>query len=240
MTLALAIAIPLLAVYGLFLVWYGGRGQPLSPAEIDQFMKELGAHTTDEAVLQELQTLIAGDDGKEFVMQNLVRYRPKALYPPGYDYGDDPRAADRRYGKAVIGPLLRNGSLILFIASIARVQDHPGQMPWGIPIALLALALGIVSLFGYFTLQVPAGVTLYWVTSNLLQMLQQWAVPRFFMHPSTPAVAGASAGSNGREPVTIDGKAEKADKAVSTPAKSTAVAKPAPATKQAKGKSKGK
>ena len=80
MTLALAIAIPLLAVYGLFLVWYGGRGQPLSPAEIDQFMKELGAHTTDEAVLQELQTLIAGDDGKEFVMQNLVRYRPKALY----------------------------------------------------------------------------------------------------------------------------------------------------------------
>ena len=45
------------------------------------------------------------------------------------------------------------GSLILFIASIARVQDHPGQMPWGIPIALLALALGIVSLFGYFTLQ---------------------------------------------------------------------------------------
>lgn len=131
MTLALAIAIPLLAVYGLFLVWYGGRGQPLSPAEIDQFMKELGAHTTDEAVLQELQTLIAGDDGKEFVMQNLVRYRPKALYPPGYDYGDDPRAADRRYGKAVIGPLLRNGSLILFIAKrIGTFIEPEGADAW--------------------------------------------------------------------------------------------------------------
>ena len=131
MTLALAIAIPLLAVYGLFLVWYGGRGQPLSPAEIDQFMKELGAHTTDEAVLQELQTLIAGDDGKEFVMQNLVRYRPKALYPPGYDYGDDPRAADRRYGKAVIGPLLRNGSLILFIAKRTGTFIEPeGADAW--------------------------------------------------------------------------------------------------------------
>ena len=130
-TLALAIAIPLLAVYGLFLVWYGGRGQPLSPAEIDQFMKELGAHTTDEAVLQELQTLIAGDDGKEFVMQNLVRYRPKALYPPGYDYGDDPRAADRRYGKAVIGPLLRNGSLILFIAKrIGTFIEPEGADAW--------------------------------------------------------------------------------------------------------------
>ena len=131
MTLALAIAIPLLAVYGLFLVWYGGRGQPLSPAEIDQFMKELGAHTTDEAVLQELQTLIAGDDGKEFVMQNLVRYRPKALYPPGYDYGDVPRAADRRYGKAVIGPLLRNGSLILFIAKrIGTFIEPEGADAW--------------------------------------------------------------------------------------------------------------
>ena len=131
MTLALAIAIPLLAVYGLFLVWYGGRGQPLSPAEIDQFMKELGAHTTDEAVLQELQTLIAGDDGKEFVMQNLVRYRPKALYPPGYDYGDDPRAADRRYGKAVIGPLLRNGSLILFSAKrIGTFIEPEGADAW--------------------------------------------------------------------------------------------------------------
>lgn len=131
MTLALAIAIPLLAVYGLFLVWYGGRGQPLSPAEIDQFMKELGAHTTDEAVLQELQTLIAGDDGKEFVMQNLVRYRPKALYPPGYDYGDDPREADRRYGKAVIGPLLRHGSLILFVAKRSGVFIEPeGADAW--------------------------------------------------------------------------------------------------------------
>ena len=131
MTLALAIAIPLLAVYGLFLVWYGGRGQPLSPAEIDQFMKELGAHTTDEAVLQELQTLIAGDDGKEFVMQNLVRYRPKALYPPGYDYGDDPRAADRRYGKAVIGPLLRHGSLIMFVAKRTGTFIEPeGADAW--------------------------------------------------------------------------------------------------------------
>ena len=71
------------------------------------------------------------DDGKDFVMQNLVRYRPKALYPPGYDYGDDPRAADRRYGKAVIGPLLRNGSLILFIAKRTGTFIEPeGADAW--------------------------------------------------------------------------------------------------------------
>lgn len=33
-------------------------------------------------------------------------------------------------------------------------------------------------MFGFFTLQVPAGLTLYWVTSNLLQMLQQSMVMR--------------------------------------------------------------
>jgi hypothetical protein len=60
--------------------------------------------------------LLAKDDGQEFVMQNLVRYRPKALYPAGYSYSDDARAADRRYGKAIILPLLRQGSLPIFIA----------------------------------------------------------------------------------------------------------------------------
>ena len=131
MTLALVIAVPLLAVYGLFLLWYGGHGKPMTQSEIDHFMKEVGALVQDDAVLQELRSLVASDDGKEFVMQNLVRYRPKALYPPGYDYGDDPRAADRRYGKAVIGPLLRNGSLILFIAKrIGTFIEPEGADAW--------------------------------------------------------------------------------------------------------------
>jgi hypothetical protein len=131
MTLSLGIAIPLFATYGLFLLWYGGNGKPMPPAEIDDFMRELGSLTLDDAVLQELRSLVASDDGKEFVMQNLVRYRPKALYPPGYDYGDDPRAADRRYGKAVIGPLLRHGSLILFVAKRTGTFIEPeGADAW--------------------------------------------------------------------------------------------------------------
>lgn len=131
MTLALGIAMALVAVYGLFLLWYGGNGRPMRLAEIDHFMKELGALTLDGAVLQELRSLVASDDGREFVMQNLVRYRPKALYPPGYDYGDDPRAADRRYGKAVIGPLLRHGSLILFVAKRTGTFIEPeGADAW--------------------------------------------------------------------------------------------------------------
>ena len=66
--------------------------------------------------MEQVRELLANDDGKEFVMQNLVRYRPKALYPPGYTYGDDPREADKRYGKAIMGDLLRNGNLLVFVA----------------------------------------------------------------------------------------------------------------------------
>ena len=131
MTLALGIAVPLLAVYGLFLLWYGGHGKPMTQAEIDHFMAEVGALIQDDAAVQELRNLVANDDGKEFVMQNLVRYRAEALYPPGYDYGDDPRAADRRYGKAVIGPLLRHGSLILFVAKRTGTFIEPdGADAW--------------------------------------------------------------------------------------------------------------
>jgi YidC/Oxa1 family membrane protein insertase len=54
-------------------------------------------------------------------------------------------------------------------------------------------------MFGFFTLQVPAGLTLYWVTSNALQMLQQWAITnqRFGLGKSAPklTVATATAGS---------------------------------------------
>lgn len=119
MTLLLDIAIPLLALYMLFLLWYGGNGKPLRPDEIETFFDAIGKLTLtdgDKQMIPEIRRLLAKDDGQEFVMQNLVRYRPKALYPAGYSYNDDPRAADKRYGKAIVIPLLRQGSLPVFIA----------------------------------------------------------------------------------------------------------------------------
>jgi YidC/Oxa1 family membrane protein insertase len=56
-------------------------------------------------------------------------------------------------------------------------------------------------MFGFFTLQVPAGLTLYWVTSNGLQMLQQWAITNDRLGLNKPApkltVATATAGNGG-------------------------------------------
>ncbi len=69
------------------------------------------------------------------------------------------------------------------------------------------MSLIMTLFFGYFTLQVPAGLTLYWVTSNLLQMGQQWGVTRFFMKPKTATVTAGNGSSPA--PVTVDGKVEK-------------------------------
>lgn len=91
----------------------------MSAQERDTLLAEL--QTSDnsphsQAALDEVRELMASDDGKEFVMQNLVRYRPKALYPVGHHFGDDPRAADQRYARAIAWPLLRRGNLILMVA----------------------------------------------------------------------------------------------------------------------------
>ena len=115
----IVIALPLVTLYAAFLIWYGGNGKPLTTDEISAGLRELQATDTSEhgkSAVDDVYQLLANDDGKEFIMQNLVRYRAKALYPPGSNYGDDPREADKRYGKAIVGDLLRNGNLILFVA----------------------------------------------------------------------------------------------------------------------------
>jgi hypothetical protein len=115
----LSVFLPLLMLYLAFWRWYGGNGQPMSREEIEDALQKLRStdplHNNEEEIENVMQ-LLASDDGKEFVMQNLVRYRPKALYPEGHHFGDDPREADKRYGKSIIGDLLRYGNLVIFIA----------------------------------------------------------------------------------------------------------------------------
>jgi hypothetical protein len=117
--LMLAIYLPLVLLYLVFWLWYGGNGQRMSPQEIEEALRKLSstdpAHD-NSAEVEDVRQLLASDDGKEFVMQNLVRYRAKALYPAGTHFSDDPREADKRYGKSIIGDLLRYGNLVIFIA----------------------------------------------------------------------------------------------------------------------------
>jgi len=115
----LIVILPLAALYVAFLLWYGGRGKPMSRDEVERLLAPLRERAHDErgrSHLADVERLVARDDGREFVMHNVIRYRKKALYPPGHDYGESAPAADRRYGKAIVPYLLRYGSLPVFIA----------------------------------------------------------------------------------------------------------------------------
>lgn len=65
-------------------------------------------------------------------------------------------------------------------------------------------------MFGFFTLQVPAGLSLYWVTSNLLQMGQQWLITRN-ISASGGVLAGAGASGGLITVATADDDSEMAD-----------------------------
>jgi len=128
------VVVPLLLLYIAFWIWWGGNGQPMTTEELDQGLRELeatdaSAHSRE--ALEDVRALMAKDDGKEFVMVNLVRHRPKALYPPGYNYSDSAREADQRYGRSILWPLLRNGNLVIFVARRSGVFITPeGADAW--------------------------------------------------------------------------------------------------------------
>jgi hypothetical protein len=133
MNSTLLIATVLALLYGLFLLWYGGRGSPLSETEIVHFERELSQlmQGREGPTAQELvRAIAANDDGREFVMHNLVRYRARALYPAGHAFDDSARAADRRYGRAALWPLLRRASVPVFLAKCAGRFMDEGTPPW--------------------------------------------------------------------------------------------------------------
>lgn len=76
------------------------------------------------------------------------------------------------------------------------------------------VSLMMTFMFGFFTIQVPAGLTLYWVTSNLLQMLQQWWFTRTGLTPKlTPATATAGIGATSSgDTEDAQSKSDKASK----------------------------
>lgn len=137
MTASTGIALALGAIYLLFLLWYGGRGKPLTRAEVEAFFHQIHSRAgapPDPSLLAQLRELLSADDGREFVMHNLVRYREQACYPADHAHAadTDPRAADRRYGRAIVWPLLRHGNLMLFVArrSGRFIEPEGGAPDW--------------------------------------------------------------------------------------------------------------
>ncbi|QEH38406.1 hypothetical protein OJF2_70070 [Aquisphaera giovannonii] len=126
-----------LSSYSAFLLWYGGRGSPMDSAEVESILErvrrnaEAAGAGPDPGLMGSIREVAGGDDGREFVMVNLIRYREKAAYPPGRGLGDDPHAADARYNRAVVPLLLKRACVPVFLGrSAGRFLAPEGAEPW--------------------------------------------------------------------------------------------------------------
>lgn len=98
-----------LALYVLFRLWYDNWRGPLSQTEIDAFLAEVkGKYSggNDPAVLR---AFLEADDGKEFVMLNLVKIEQGMVSDPATGQPMEGRAAMRRYSDPFVRALLRKG-----------------------------------------------------------------------------------------------------------------------------------
>jgi hypothetical protein len=120
-------------LYLAFLFWYGGKGKPLTAVEVDVFLAKIkrraGTQDSKEEspILQEFRDLTQNDDGREYYMVNLLKFRKKALYPEGSSFGDDPLAANDRYNRAIIPLLLKYGGHPVFLGQVQGRFIHPEQ-----------------------------------------------------------------------------------------------------------------
>jgi hypothetical protein len=137
-------------LYVIFLFWYGGSGEKMTSKEI-----ELGINTLKENMekngrentefLNYVNNLIETDDGNEFIMVNLIKYREIAKYPKNSKWSKetDPMLADARYFDGLMPKLIKNGGFPLlgstvkgkFIdewASIEKTHVFPAQIQIGL------------------------------------------------------------------------------------------------------------
>ena len=126
----------LVALYVAFVAWYGGRGAPLTAEESDALFATIAAKAKNDAapdgrIRDELKRLMASDDGNEFFMLNLIKYRAKAQYPAGYSFSDDALEADARYNRAIAPYLLPHAAIPVFIGEPeGRFIDEDGDAEW--------------------------------------------------------------------------------------------------------------
>jgi hypothetical protein len=101
------------AVYLAFRAWYDNWRGPLRREEIDTYLELVeGSELTDTSDLDSLRRFMEEDDGREFIMLNLVRLNPEPVPHP--ETGELTPA----------GKLLR-GYLGTFLPQLLRRAGHP-------------------------------------------------------------------------------------------------------------------
>jgi hypothetical protein len=129
----------LVVLYGSWFWWYGGRGEPITHEEVDQYLEQVKANVRakgrepDDRVLKEFESLAITDDGNEYFMVNLMRWREQAKYAPDSPWANDPdpMAANERYMAGIVPALLRHGGLPVFAGEPSgRFIEDGDARPW--------------------------------------------------------------------------------------------------------------
>jgi hypothetical protein len=100
----------LLGIYILFLLWYYWSRGPLSREDVERYVSVLekragGPNPATKSATDNVREFALRDDGKQFFMCNLVKYRDKPQYKDG-DRGRTSREANLRYVRNTMPMLL--------------------------------------------------------------------------------------------------------------------------------------
>lgn len=98
-----------LALYGLFRLWYDNWRGPLTRAEIDAFFAEVEGKYAGGNDPAGLRAFLEADDGKEFVMLNLVKVEPGTVSDPVTGAAVPGAAMMRRYSDPFVRGLIARG-----------------------------------------------------------------------------------------------------------------------------------
>ncbi len=113
--MALLIWVITLLVYLAFRLWYDGLRKPLTAEEVEKYSRlfEQHAGAGDEVDLAVMRKFLEEDDGKEFIMMNLLQYNPSPMKHP--DTGQDAQA------DSILQEYFRP-----FMGRVIRRAGHPG------------------------------------------------------------------------------------------------------------------
>jgi hypothetical protein len=99
-----------LLAYGAFRLWYDNWSGPLKPAEIDAFLAQMaGRFEATGNSPDMLRAFLAADDGREFVMLNLVKAQLDPVEDPQTGQMVQGFELLKRYSKRFMPVLFRNG-----------------------------------------------------------------------------------------------------------------------------------
>jgi len=105
-----AIWIGAVVLYGAFRLWYDGRRRPLTTPEIDAFLAKLeGTPSAEVNDLVALRDFLARDDGREFMMLNLVKVNPALAPHPVTGVPTSAQRLMREYIREFLPIVVRHG-----------------------------------------------------------------------------------------------------------------------------------